>query len=119
MIVLTAATLSLVAAIIEHRVDPAFDNFGDALWWAVTTVSTVGYGDIVPESNAGRIAASVLMLVGLGLIPTLTSVVVSILIAERSRQEREAQLRGFEHVLTLLERLETRLDRLEDGDQRS
>ena len=77
--------MSVIAAVIERLIDPAFDDIGIALWWAVTTVTTVGYGDIVPESHAGRAAASVLMLTGLALIPTLTSIVVATLVAQRPR----------------------------------
>jgi voltage-gated potassium channel len=117
LIVTAAATLAVVAAVVERLIDPAFDTFGDSLWWAVTTVSTVGYGDIVPESTAGRFAAGALMLVGIGLIPTLTSVVVSILIARRSRDEREREAREFSRVLELLHRMDARLARLErEGD---
>ena len=85
LIVGVATVLAVGAATLERLIDPAFDTFGEALWFAVTTVSTVGYGDYVPESSAGRLVASALMLTGLGLIPLITSVVVSILISQRSR----------------------------------
>ena len=68
-IVVVATALSIVAAVLQWMVDPSFDTFGDSLWWAVETVSTVGYGDVVPESAAGKGVASALMLVGIGLIP--------------------------------------------------
>ncbi|MBA2913414.1 ion transporter [Limosilactobacillus frumenti] len=48
-------------------------KFSTALWWAITTATTVGYGDISPEKPLGRIAAVLLMLVGIGLIGVLTS----------------------------------------------
>ena len=72
--------LAVGAAVLERLIDPAFDNLPQALWFSVTTVSTVGYGDYVPASGAGRVVASALMLAGLGLIPLITSVVVSILV---------------------------------------
>jgi voltage-gated potassium channel len=115
LIVAAATTLSVIAAIVERLIDPAFDSMGDALWWSVTTVSTVGYGDIVPESTAGRLAAAVLMLTGLALIPTLTSIVVGVLVAQRSRGERIAEERRFEHLVHLLETLDERLRRLESS----
>lgn len=52
-------------------------SFQDALWWAFVTTTTVGYGDLSPTSNAGRIIASLLMLVGIGLIGSLTSSITS------------------------------------------
>lgn len=61
---------------------------GDALWWAVTTVTTVGYGDYFPVTGTGRLVATGLMLVGIGLVSTLTAVVASWLVTavERDRE---------------------------------
>lgn len=113
-LILTVATvLAIAAAVLERLIDPAFDTFPQALWFAVTTVSTVGYGDYVPESGAGRVVASVLMLTGLGLIPLITSAVVSILVAQRSRESREEELRHLHQILDRLESLEARLTGLE------
>ena len=113
LIVTVAAVLALVAAVLERLIDPAFDTFGQALWFAVTTVSTVGYGDYVPESGAGRVVASALMLTGLGLIPLITSVAVSILVAQRNREAREQALRDLNQVLERLDSLDRRLAGLE------
>ena len=108
LIVATAATLAFAAAVIVRIVDPAIGTFGDALWWAVTTVTTVGYGDVVPESTTGRFVGAALMLTGLGLIPIITSVVVSILVSQRTREARELELQH-------LERIYERLDAIERG----
>jgi voltage-gated potassium channel len=113
LIVTTAVVLAVVSAILERLIDPAFDTMGEALWFTVATVTTVGYGDIVPESSTGRVVASGLMLLGLGLIPVLTSVVVSILISRRSREERKAEEQEFAKLLALLQSLDDRLARLE------
>ena len=113
LIVLVATAMSVIAAVIERLIDPAFDDMGIALWWAVTTVTTVGYGDIVPESHAGRAAASVLMITGLALIPTLTSIVVATLVAQRSAQERQEEESEFNQLVALLRSLDERLERLE------
>jgi voltage-gated potassium channel len=113
-LILTVATvLAIAAAVLERLIDPAFDTFGQALWFAVTTVSTVGYGDYVPESGAGRVVASALMLTGLGLIPLITSAVVSILVAQRSREARDEELRHLNRILEQLDSLERRLIGLE------
>jgi len=113
LIVAVATAMSVIAAVIERLIDPAFDDMGIALWWAVTTVTTVGYGDIVPESHAGRAAASVLMLTGLALIPTLTSIVVATLVAQRSARERQEEQSEFNQLVVLLRSLDERLERLE------
>jgi voltage-gated potassium channel len=55
-----------------------FGSFGDSLWWAVVTVTTVGYGDLVPETLAGRVTAFVLMLVGVGLLGTVAATLASL-----------------------------------------
>jgi voltage-gated potassium channel len=113
LIVAVATVLAIAAAVLERLIDPAFDTFPQALWFAVTTVSTVGYGDYVPESGAGRVVASALMLTGLGLIPLITSVVVSILVAQRSREAREEELRDLNQILERLDGLDRRLAGLE------
>ena len=109
LIVTTATLLALTAAVLERLIDPAFDTLPQALWFAVTTVSTVGYGDYVPESGAGRIVAAALMLMGLALIPMITSVVVSILASQRSREAREEELRQLTLILERLDSLERRV----------
>ena len=109
LIVGLAAVLAAVAAVLERLLDPEFDTFGSALWFSVTTVSTVGYGDLVPETAAGKTVAAALMLVGLGMIPLITSVVVSILVAERNREVREASLRDLQQILERLDSLERRI----------
>ena len=115
VIVGLAVVLAVGAAVLERLIDPAFDTFPQALWWAVSTVTTVGYGDYIPESGAGRIVAAVLMLTGLGLIPLITSVVVSILVSQRSRAARTEELRDLEQILERLDSIDRRLARLEPG----
>jgi voltage-gated potassium channel len=111
LIVGVAATLSVSAAILVWLIDPGFDTFGEALWWAVSTVTTVGYGDILPVSAAGRLIGAVLMLTGLALIPMITSVVVSILISQRTRASDAQQESELEEILQRLGRIESRLGR--------
>lgn len=113
LIVIVAMLLALTAAVLEWLVDPAFETFGSASWWAVSTVSTVGYGDVLPESALGRWIAAGLMLLGMSLIPILTSVIVSVLISNRSvALEAEADIERDE-LIALAKRIEDRLERLE------
>ena len=55
--------------------EPDVINIGDGIWWALVTITTVGYGDITPVTTLGRVVASSLMLLGLGLIATITAIV--------------------------------------------
>ena len=69
--------LVLVAGALARLVEPeVFTSLGLSYWWAITTVTTVGYGDVVPQDPWGRVVGALLMLAGLSLIPTLTSVIV-------------------------------------------
>ena len=55
--------------------EPQVKSFGDGMWWALVTITTVGYGDITPMTTVGRFVASVLMFVGLGLISSVTAII--------------------------------------------
>jgi voltage-gated potassium channel len=113
-IVGVALVLVLVAGALARLVEPeTFTSLGLAYWWAVTTVTTVGYGDVVPSSPEGRAVGTLLMLTGLSLIPTLTSVIVSLFLAKR-RQLEQARIEQLEsEQAAVLERIEARLERIE------
>ncbi len=64
--------------VIEGDQNPAVKSFGDALWWAATTTTTVGYGDVYPATSEGRIIAMVLIVTGIGVIGIFTATVASI-----------------------------------------
>jgi len=61
----------------EHPVNPEFATFGDSLWWAVVTLTTVGYGDIVPVTTTGRIAAVMIMFTGVAVLGLLAGSLAS------------------------------------------
>jgi voltage-gated potassium channel len=68
---------SLVAYHAEHPTNPEFATVGDALWWGIVTLTTVGYGDIVPKTPAGRWAAVVIMITGIAVLGLLSGSLAS------------------------------------------
>jgi voltage-gated potassium channel len=97
-ILVSAAVLVLVGALAvldAERDAPGaiIVTFGDALWWSVTTVTTVGYGDLYPVSAQGRLVATMLMIVGISVIGVVTATVAAwfVDLAERGRKENAAR----------------------------
>jgi len=61
----------------EHPSNPEFATFGDSLWWAIVTLTTVGYGDIVPKTSAGRVTGVFIMVAGVGILGVLAGSLAS------------------------------------------
>jgi voltage-gated potassium channel len=96
-----------------------FPRYGDALWWALQTVTTVGYGDIVPHNTIGRFVGAVVMLEGIAFLTVVTAVITSIFI-ERGRRERLGMAMPMtEEVWATVESIEARLERIEQRLERS
>ena len=110
MVAVVAFTLALLAALLEWWVDPGIGTFGDSLWWAITTVTTVGYGDVVPETTGGRLVAGALMLAGVSAIPITTSLVVSVFVARMQAAQRQHDDRERQDIIERLERIERALE---------
>jgi voltage-gated potassium channel len=106
VVVLGAAALILA---VEEGGGGSIDSFGDALWWAVTTVTTVGYGDMFPVTPAGRGIAAFLMVAGIALFGVLTANVAAFFI------EKDQQLDPVsEQLADILRRLQSIEERLDD-----
>ena len=82
---------TLGVLIFERGAGSGLDTIGDGLWWCVVTLSTVGYGDIVPETSGGRIVASIVVIMGLGFWSLVTGVFTSTLV-QRARRTRQMGL---------------------------
>lgn len=89
-------------------VEPDINTFTDALWWAVVTTTTVGYGDMYPATGLGRILAVVLMIVGIGVIGTFTSAISAYFSASSAAEPKDP-------VLDLITSIK-KLDKLTDED---
>jgi voltage-gated potassium channel len=77
----------VVYALEQHRGD-GFESYFDSLWWTVVTVSTVGYGDVVPRTIIGRLVAMTTMLIGIGLMGVVTGRVASFLMERQMKAEK-------------------------------
>jgi len=75
----------------EHATNPGFATFGDALWWAIVTLTTVGYGDIVPKTTAGRVDGVMIMVTGVAILGLLAGSLASFFHLERSASTSEPE----------------------------
>jgi voltage-gated potassium channel len=74
------------------------NSFGKAIWWSITTVTTVGYGDVYPVTNAGRIIAVLLMIGGISLVGVVTAALASWIIESVAEEETATQAATAAHI---------------------
>jgi voltage-gated potassium channel Kch len=80
-------SVTVIAGVLMHFTDKQnFPTVGDGLWWAVQTVTTVGYGDVVPTSTTGRLIAALVMIGGIGFLTVITAAITSTFIENARRQ---------------------------------
>jgi voltage-gated potassium channel len=114
----------LLMRVLDHREYP---NIFIGIWWAIQTVTTVGYGDVTPKAVGGRIVAALVMLEGIAFIAIVTAAITSTFIARAERLQdvaaaedeaaREAGIEaGFTEVTERLDRVETMLRSLTHVD---
>lgn len=108
------AGLSLATAVIwvavaglflwfEQGVNEGIGGIGDALWWSITTLSTVGYGDLYPKTTGGRIVAVTTMILGVGVLGTLAGTLVTALMEARERGRKGTRSYVLkDHLLVLV-----------------
>jgi voltage-gated potassium channel len=97
--------------VFEAGQNRAIGSYGDALWWAIVTATTVGYGDVSPVTVEGRVIAVVLMLIGIGVIGVFTATVASYFFSQ-DEENLAARLDALERKVDLL------LERQEPGTRR-
>jgi voltage-gated potassium channel len=81
-LVVSIALLSIITGLVARLLDRRdFHTFGDGIWWAIVTFSTVGYGDIVPHTVLGRVLGSLVIVCGVTFLAFLTATVTSLFVA--------------------------------------
>ena len=104
----------LVVTIVDHETYP---SLGTGLWWAAQTVTTVGYGDNVPMSLAGRLVAVLVMLVGIGFLTVVTAAITSTFVARARRAKAPSDVETA--MVEQLRQLDRRLEGIEAAVGRS
>ncbi len=109
-----------IVTIIDHK---DFASVGDGIWWAIVTLATVGYGDIVPHTAWGRVVGAVVIVVGVTFLSFLTATVTSMFVsadqekltaeADAERASREAETQAMlQQLLNRTAAIEAKLETL-------
>jgi voltage-gated potassium channel len=126
VIVSSTAVIVLVSGVLMRLLDhKEYPNIFIGMWWAVQTVTTVGYGDVTPKSVAGRIVATFVMLEAVALVAIVTAAITSTFVAraahlqdlDEAKDEANEEARNqarFEELSERLARVETLLQSLAD-----
>jgi voltage-gated potassium channel len=111
-VIVTATTLVVIGGGILIRVldSKEYASIWVGMWWALQTVTTVGYGDVTPKAPIGRAVGAFVMLEGIAFLAIITAVITSTFVA---RAEQERQLVDQADDAALEARLESRLDELD------
>lgn len=113
---LVALAFTLMSGLLIAGIDPSIENVWEGIWWAWVTVATVGFGDIVPQSAAGKAFAAVVILFGVGFFSLLTASFSAYFV---SRGEMEIEEEEVEEIYRLkdivrrIEAMEQSLQRIE------
>jgi len=115
-VVIAFWTLAIIIfGVVERLIDP--DTFGSiwlGIWWATQTVTTVGYGDVVPQQTAGKAIAVILMLGGLSFLAVLTGAITSAFVTRAQAEEKEesgdAVMERLDELSSQLEAIRADLD---------
>jgi len=109
---IVAFVAMLLSGIIMSRIDPSVGDVWDGMWWAWVTMATVGYGDVVPHTSAGRMFASLVVLFGVVLISLLTANLAAFFIdsdVDKIENKENESIRMLKDISARLERVERKL----------
>jgi voltage-gated potassium channel len=119
---IVAGTMAVVitSALAMRVFDPhEYSTYGRGLWWAIQTVTTVGYGDVTPTHVSGRLVAAIVMIWGTAYLAILTATITSTFVARAEMQYRaraaETEAESDQQLESRLDSLDARLDRIEQA----
>ena len=114
-IVVATAVVVVAGGILMRVFDHhEYSNVWVGMWWAIQTVTTVGYGDVTPADTTGRIIATLVMLQGIAFLAVVTAAITSTFVA-RAAEEHDAKTEGDEltQIQARFDEVDRKLDRLE------
>jgi voltage-gated potassium channel len=112
-LVVMMLAIMMLAAVVVHVLSPnSFETLGDEVWWAAQTVTTVGYGDVVPATRGGRFIGGIVMFVSVATVSLVTAVVTAGFVAFQQRR-LSGETERHEELRQALHRIEKRLEALE------
>ncbi|BBZ32093.1 potassium channel family protein [Mycolicibacterium confluentis] len=108
-----------LAVLQAERVDPhaSITSFGQALWWSITTITTVGYGDEYPVTTTGRVIAGLLMIGGIGLLGTITATIASWIVQRVAEEDTASQAATVAHIAELRDEIRALRAQLQVHDE--
>jgi voltage-gated potassium channel len=118
LIITVTASAAFLGAFVMWAFTRDFNDFWTALWFALQTVTTVGYGDVTPQTAGGRFVASIVMIVAIGFLSIVTAIITSTFVQAAQRQQRQQEIQEeFEAAQRTESRLEELVQRLEGIEQ--
>jgi voltage-gated potassium channel len=111
VVVLNLLAAAMVLEFERGNPDASIHSYPDALWWAVTTITTVGYGDRFPMSSAGRAVAVVLMIAGIAMFGVITATIAAYFVEQKPQEDVASRL---DQIMERLDRIEARMRPGED-----
>ena len=117
-IVLATAVVVVVGGVVISLFDHhEYSNVWVGMWWAIQTVTTVGYGDVTPADTTGRIIATLVMLQGIAFLAVITAAITSTFVARAAKQfvveQDEDEMTELRRIEARFDELDRKLDRLE------
>ena len=112
---ISTLTLAIACGILANTIaDDDFASYADAVWWSLATLTTVGYGDVVPKSTVGRVFGVGIMVLGVTFLSFLTATVTSFFIAADEEEKSADRAARQAEVLAALARVDERLRAIEE-----
>jgi voltage-gated potassium channel len=115
-LVAVTTVIAIVTGLVAHLIDDKdFPTFGTGLWWAIVTLGTVGYGDVVPHTAWGRVLGGVVIVFGVTFISFLVAIVTSLFVDSTNAGDTRRREAQHDETMALLRDIAARLAAIEAG----